>query len=133
MSWWRRLLGIAPRPPARLKAWVLATDAAAAKGRVELGELDAYVRAIDRVFGECFASLPPGTPRDVLVQGTIAPEGRVDLPITVPANGFLDQDVLGPLYERLFALPVPRVEGGTVEFQAVFALWGGSPRHPFGV
>ena len=133
MSWWQRLFGTAPKPAAGLKAWRLATEEAAAKLRVELGELNAYVKAIEGVFRDYLAPLPPGAGRDVLLQCTIRPEGKVDLPITVPADGFLDQEVLGPLYQRLFALPVPRVKEGSVEFQAVFALWGGSPRRPFGV
>jgi hypothetical protein len=133
MSWWRRLFGSVPKPAAHLKAWGFVTDEATVRARVEVEELNAYIEAIASVFRDYFASLPPDAGRDVFLECSIRPEGKVHLPISTTVDGFLDQDVLGPLFQRLFALPVPRVKEGPVEFQAVFALWGGSARRPFGV
>jgi hypothetical protein len=127
------IIGTAPKPAARLKGWGSSDDEATIKARIELGELKAYVEAIEGVFKEYFASLPPDAGRDVLLDGTIRRDAKVDLPITTTVEGLLDEKVLTPLYQRLFALPVPPVKEGPVGFRAVFALWGGSARRPFGV
>ena len=129
----QRLFGTAPKPAARLKGWGSSHDEATIKARIELGELKAYIEAIEGVFKEYFASLPPEAGRDVLIDGTIRRDGKADLPITTTVEGLLDDAVLTPLYNRLFALPTPPVKEGPVGFRAVFALWGGSASRPFGV
>src|SRR5262245_54974286 len=98
MSWLQRLFGTAPKPAARLKGWGFA-DEATVKARIDIGELKAYIEAIEGVFKEYFAFLPPDARRDVLLNGTIRPEGKVDLPITTTVEGLLDDAVLTPLYQ----------------------------------
>jgi hypothetical protein len=134
VPWWRRLLGLGPAPGARLKARRVTTEEASSGGRVDAAGLDAYLRAIEGVFRDYFDSIAPGPGQDVLLRGTLKPGEKVaELPIILPVEGFLDPDLLGPLYGQLFALPVPEVRDGPVEFFMVFALWGGSAGRPFGV
>jgi hypothetical protein len=133
VSWWRRLLGIQPCPPAALKgAWFLA-DENDVRCRADMEEVRAYMRAIEAVFRDHFSSLPPGPGQDLLLRCTISPGGKAEMPVVTPADALLDLDVLEGLYRRLFALPVPPVREGTVAFPMVFALWGGSGGQPFGV
>src|SRR5262249_34473580 len=133
VSWWRRLLGLGPSPGVRLKARHVTTEEAASGGHVDAARLDDYLRAIEGVFRDYFASIPPGSGQDLLLRGTLEPGEKVaELSIILPVEGDLDPDLLGPLYGQLFALPVPEVSDGPIEFCMVFALWGGSAGRPFG-
>jgi len=134
VSWWRRLLGIGPVPGARLKACWVVTEKATTKRRVQAGELDTYFKAVEGVFNDYFDSIASGSGQDVLLRGTLKPGEKVaELPIILPVEADFDPEVLSPLYDRLFAVPVPEVSEGPVEFCMVFALWGGSAGRPFEV
>jgi hypothetical protein len=131
VSWWQWLSSFWTAPAVRLKAARVTTDHIAVRARVDAGELDAYLKAVEDAVRELFTPLPARAGEDLLLRCSLSPGERAAYNTIVPLAGeLLDAELLTRLFSRLAELPIPQVRSGPVEFYLVLELWGGSRARP---
>ena len=107
-----------------LKEIVLLSGQSEVEGRVDVGKLTTYTKAMEAAVEGYFSEQEASAGQDFLVQIELSPEGLSDLKMASKPG--IPDEILQGLYDKLLDIPVPAVTEGAIKFQIVFSIWGGS-------
>jgi hypothetical protein len=118
----------APEPTA-IVLWrtFILTEPSLVAQRIGKDALDRYLRSVDVGIRDLLAGMPRQGGADLTIKGALLPPGKLDCSLyMLPPAAMFNTETLRVIFQRLFALPVPPVQEGNVEFSIFFSLWGGS-------
>ncbi len=107
---------------------ILLTGESELAARVRVNELADYILAVKKSVTEHFTAVEQGAGQDLLLEFEIQLDGQVALGMAL--RPWTDKNRLDDLSENLLRLPPPDVNQGSIRFQVVVKLWGGSSQSP---
>ena len=113
-----------PIGPVELKTVILLTQEKTAAKRISVHSLSNYIKAIQGVVSDQFSDKPEDDAIDLMVNCELLPANKVNIEIATRPEA--NQNDLQRVYDNVKKLAVPLVGKGSVRFQAVFTVHGGS-------
>lgn len=110
--------------PVRMGEMILLTSESELAARVRVNELAGYTLAIEKSVKEHFTGVEQRAGQDLLLEFKIQSDDQVKLGMAL--RPWTDSNHLNELSQCLLRLPSPEVNQGSIRFQVVFKLWGGS-------
>lgn len=132
-SGWHEYLpqgGFKPKPsgPVLAQGTVLLTAQGDMAKRITVEALVGYMKLIEKAVVDEFSPLPGQPSQELVIQCELHPEGWAD--IKMGSKPGISDHILQDLYNRMSAIDTPKVSGGTVKFELLYAIWGGSGNSP---
>jgi CHAT domain-containing protein len=96
----------------------------ALRDEISLATLAAYMNQADQVLEECLTALGQDAKHDFVVRYELGPAAKTGIRLAMrPA---LPAPELEEIYDRLLAVPAPRVNANPLVFELLYTAWGGT-------
>jgi hypothetical protein len=92
--------------------------------RIATQDFSNYVAAMQKLLHKQFTAEQQQTGWDLAVMGTLQADGKAKIELRTRPSA--DSKQLQTFYDNLQAVSSPAVKGDPLEFQVIFAVWGGS-------